>query len=301
MALEDDLRVIMQRELAPGVDDLAHLEAMETHDLLATYANWANRFPTPIPRQVIYSRELIRRLKRDGALRRWIRTVDHEVTNGVDLERRLSRDVDISHNSPSAPRRRRYRDLDRFLSAWGLHHLHLGPRPQDGSRVRSSTLLFVAFVQNRAYFVGAFAHGTWDRDILLAIMADNWPDDDHAPLIPIRGALGLERSISEEDRVVLRKGHVSTFYERGNRIYAARSGITTAGTAMDSTQWANRVMRSLDAVQNLVEHDPTELLKQFQRLGGSPTSQPTWKIVVRDKVLVVADERSETHAPLLQF
>lgn len=301
MALEDDLRGILQRELAPGVDDLGHVEAMETHDLLVTYANWANRFPTPIPRQVIYSRELMRRLKRDGALRRWIRTVDREVTNGVDLERRLSQDVEISHNSPSAPRRRRYRDLDRFLSAWGLHHLHLGPRPQDGSRVRSSMLLFVAFVQNRAYFVGAFPHGTWDRDILLAIMADNWPDDDDAPLIPIRGALGLERPISETDRVALRKGHVSTFFEHGNRVYAARSGITAAGTAMHSTQWANNVMRSLDTVQKLVERDPTELRHLFQRMGEAPARQPTWRIGVRDKVLVITDDHSRAHAPLLHF
>lgn len=56
MDLEDDLRIIMQRELALGVDNLAHHEAMKTHDLVARYASWANRFPTSIPRQVIYSR-----------------------------------------------------------------------------------------------------------------------------------------------------------------------------------------------------------------------------------------------------
>ncbi len=147
------------------------------------------------------------------------------VTNGVDLERRLSRDVEISHNSPSSPTTSALpRFGPGFLSAWGLHTIctwDLVPKmaAESGPRRCCCRIRAESAPTSSGPFLTALGTGT----SCSRSWRTTWPDDDHAPLHTDTRRSGMEGSISEEDRVVLRKGHVSTFYERGNRVYAARA------------------------------------------------------------------------------
>jgi hypothetical protein len=300
VTFEADLRAVLSRELEHGVDDVRHLELLTLHGLCVAYANWSSRFPEPKPRRPHLSRELERRLKSDSVLRRTVREVIDEIAAGVDLERRLSKDVEISVNSPDVSKRRRHRDLDRFLSAWGLHHLHLGRRPKDGSRVASSVLLFVSFIGDDAYLVGAFPHGAWDRDDLLRIMAENWPGDS-GPLLESRQELSLAVPISEGDRAQLRKSNVATFFPHRGRLYAARSPLTLSGTSMHHSEWANRVVRSVGCATAALATSPSSLVERARALGTEPAPQPSWRIATRDHQLAVVDERSDALVPLFDF
>lgn len=296
MDLEEDLRAVLVNELSPGSDDSVELARQSTLDLLSAYANWSLRFPQAVPRTVLRSRELNRFLKRSGDLAAQARVVLREIERGDDLELRLSRDVTISWSSPKAPKRRQLQRLDRFLYAWGIHHLHLGNR-RAGVRVQSQQLLFVSFIADSAYAIAVMPHRAWDQDVLLRIAADNWPEN--GPLLSSSREMSLGVDLSEDDRAALRRGHVSTSLPHNGRLYSSRDSLTVAGTSMTAATWAIREFERLKRAEKAFVDDPGMIIDELQRRWpGTHLSQPKWSIAIRDRAFAVVDSVSGKHLPL---
>lgn len=283
--LERDMRDLLLAELTTATAHPDRLAQLATSDLLVTYANWSLRHPPARPRTVHLSCELGRLLGRTDELSDSVRAVLQEIADGADLSDRLSSEVAIAWVPPEAKRRQRLRALDRYLFAWGIHHLHLGQGPSSRHR-RTADLLFVCFVGEHAFGLNALPHQAWNRDQLLRIAAENWPDD--GPLLLLRGVIGLERPVREQDRVELRNGNVSTFFEHAGHAYAPRDSLTLAGTSMRATRWATLQLHNLDRASDLLSRTP-------ERLSGAIGSQPGvariggWRLTVVDGYFAIQD------------
>ena len=297
MDLEADLHAVIVAELVEHTEYPRQLAALGTQELLSVYGNWANRFPPVRPRTVHYSRELFALVSGAGTSARAAAVVLAEIEAGIDLECRLSKDVDVAWVPPEEPRRKRLRQLDRLLAAWGIHHLHLGsPDPRTG-RARSKDLLYVVFVDDQAYALAALPHGEWQRDRLLHIAADSWPDG--GPLLTSNWIVGLEREFSETERADLFNANVAVPFARHGRVYSARDNVSLAGTSLGAQAWANETLFDLERAVKLLEHDPQlveqTMRRRFPHLNVGPT---LWALETRDEAFAVVDRNSGAYMRL---
>lgn len=211
------------------VDPSGKLEAMDLSNVLIVYGNWRNRFVSARPRTVHVSRELATELP-GSPHAHGVTNVSRKIEAGENLDAHLSTGVGVVYvpQAERAAKRHRARDLDAMLAERGLHHLHLGA--DEGSRfvARTTELLFVAFRDDDAYLVGTVPHGTWARREVLERMVRNWPGAELLMQAP--GVIGLEQDYSDEDRLKLMLGGVSTAIEIDGSVYMGL-GQTTAGHA----------------------------------------------------------------------
>ena len=296
--LESDLRAVLLDELRPYTRDVVEIEALTVGDLLTAYANWACRFPSVQARTVHLSAELDRFLRRGGQQNKEVRSVLSEIERGDDLEARLSEDVKVAWAAQTAPKGRQLKSRDRFLAAWGIHHLHLVARRPGAKRTRSSHLLYVVFAERVAYALAVLPHRAWDGDALLRIAAENWPDG--GPLRVNNFATGLSATYSEEERVELWKAGGNTPFEHRGRFYIGSDSISVAGTSLNAAQWAGQqwhdLMRAIDALTDAPERVGAELRRRFP----SRTLGADWRLVVRDGDFNVMEATSGAHLRLAE-
>lgn len=297
MDLEADLRAVILAELVEHTEYPRQLAALGTQELLSVYGNWANRFPPVQPRTVNPSRELVALVSGAGPVARAADAVLAEIEGGIDLEYRLSKDVDVAWVPPEEPRKKRLRQLDRYLAAWGIHHLHLGSPDLRTGRARSKDLLYVVFADDQAYALAVLPHGEWHRDRLLHIAADNWPDG--GPLMTSNWIVGLEREFSETERADLFNANVAVPFTRHGRVYSARDNVSLAGTSLGAQAWANETHFDLEKAVKLLEHEPqlveVAMRRRFPHLIVGPA---VWAIEIRNKAFAVVDRNSGAYMRL---
>lgn len=145
----------------------AQLRAMPFHEIVPAYVNYALRLVPPRPRQV---------LELDG-FSEHRRSVDQErlvnvlleIKNGDDISARLSDRVRTHGFAPTVVRniaRRQWEDKDLALNAWGIHHLHLGPRSRVGKVRRGDELLYCHIRRDRVLLVGCGSHRHFSEEIV---------------------------------------------------------------------------------------------------------------------------------------
>lgn len=298
MDLGGDLRAIIVKEMTPHTREAAELAALPTLDLLAAYGNWSVRFPQVQPRTVHISAELGRFLKRGGEVPRRARSVLREIEQGADLEARLSRDVRVGWASPTGSRTRQRKRLDRFLAAWGIHHLHLDPpstAPAPRSR-RGDDLLYVCFTPAAAYALAVFGHSAFDRDVLLRMAAANWPEG--GPLRASTFVTGVSSRFAEAEQVELRKGGVATLFEHDGRVYSGNDMISVMGTSLNAAQWAARQARNLDCATVTLTNTPERIVATLKRRFPTRTIGTAWRLVVVGREFAIEEAVSGAHLGL---
>lgn len=237
-------------------------------EALGRYAVWQSRVPAAVARSVYESDELLANPIRSRHIVKVQKIVsliasgrsvapylssasaliwpDSSVTEAVT--RKLAR---RSPGAPGTPAMRR--DIDTMLSAWGIHHLHLGTamRP-DGFIERTDDLLFVAFRGLQAYLINIYTHGHWyDREVL-ATAVRAWPNGE--VVAAAQGVLGLSGPTpTDAEHELLLKSGVTTSYEIDGRVYMPL-GQTTAGTPAMATMWANKQMHQIWWLQRELDH-----------------------------------------------
>jgi hypothetical protein len=241
------MRDLLLAELVDHTADPDRLAELDTGSLLSVYGNWANRFPSAEPRTVHRSRELERLVRGPGVVASHVRKVLAELESGVDIEFRLSKDVDIAWVPPDASKWDRFKQLDRYLAAWGIHHLHLGPPSPRTGRARSGDLLYVVFVGADVFALAVRPHRAWYSDELLHIAADNWPEG--GPLQTSGFIQGLEHEYTEAERADLFEVNVAVPFERNGRAYSALDHVSLAGTSLNGEQWANQTYYDLQCTR----------------------------------------------------
>lgn len=298
MDLDADIRDLVLRELPSSSADFPALEAMATANLLIEYLTWRHRIVSPRRRAVHRSTALHRYLRRAAARQR-VQVVERvlgEISDGVDLTPRLSRQVREGYKPPRTGRARY--DQDRMLNDWGVHHLHLGDRGSPGTfSTRTGDVLYVAFTPTDAYAVGVFTHSDWVNDAVLKIIAQDWPD--RGIIFGASGGMRLANKPNEAERKALRAGNVTVLFEYRGRVFMPRWGITTAGTASSATMTSNAVMHAIRHFEEAHFADPSSSWRRIRQRVRPPTPQDCdWHVYIDDVQFGVEERRSGTRLTL---
>jgi len=222
----DDIRNYVLKTLPRDPSDNAELAAMDTTSLLITYINWARRFPTVRPREVLESAEILANPVRTSAEyeTRYIELVD-KIRRGDDLADRLSRRVATGYKTPTAGKYNKNReDLDLLLNDWEIYHLHFDPA---GMKM----LLFVQFSGDAAYLVNIYDHNSWTKQEIAQIIIDNWPTSDFVREVRVITLPGPNHSDAE--RAMLRNNGVAAPFigHKGKTYTIGTAGVTATGTS----------------------------------------------------------------------
>lgn len=111
------------------------------------------------------------------------------------------------------------------------------------------------------------------------------------------GAVGLARTITEDDRLRLRKAGVTALLEIDGKVFAP-SGQTVAGTPIHSTMAVNRFMHELRMVRDEFSRNPDLLDQRVAEAGVELPARPEWEAVVHNSDYGFIDARSGVFVPL---
>lgn len=275
MDFERDIKEQALAFLPLAPEDRAELEDRSASDVLIVWLNWQARLIAPFPRRAHLSPTLAAQMQKDPRFSTGVNTVVRAIELGADLTPHLSRDVRVAYERAEGRQGRRRRDLDLLLNDWGLHHLHLGTeRDPDGFVRRTKALLVAAFHAEDAYLIEVVDHGRWTKESILDTVIETWP---HAGIVyQLNGAIGLERTLTEEQRANIRRGHMMSAYEHATGVYMAGLGLTTAGTSARATAQASVMLRNLRLVEQRVAENPGYLAKIMAERGIIPVPNPEW-------------------------
>ena len=232
----------------------AELEKETAESLLIIYSNWRSRLFPAVPRRVHRSKALSASpLSSDQRYRAGLAEIAAKLENGQDLTPYLSRGIRHGY-VPHRPGGRR-EDLDLLLNDWGVHHLHLSTATRtNGFVARTKHLLFAVIRPQDAYLIDIIGHGGWTRESVVEIMVREWP---HANLaLEMKGIISPEERLSETQRKSLRDKHVNASFEIDGKTYMAAGGLTSAGTSFLSTIGVQRLLRTLDAFEQMLKDNP---------------------------------------------
>ena len=247
-----DLRAIYASKLAAlGVSVDAGDNAGE---VIAKYYSQSYRVIEPVSRRVVWSKELRAREPNLAVDRRQaLAAIEAGASSGGVLNPYQSRQLDTKPGAPDAQ-----------LLEWGITHFHLGLK-RDSRRpnlVEGTTdLLFVVVRTAAVYLVEIFDHKSFSDEQVFNIALINWPElFQH---VQMRGAVGLERSVSSEERAELRRAKINvlTVGADGAVYGPVGFGMTTAGTPLAVTQeHVIPLVRHVRELERWCKEKPEEVL-----------------------------------------
>ena len=261
-----------------NTDLCAELNAKDARELLIVYHNWMFRHIYKTPRQVHFSgaylsNAIFAQKKAD------LDALTDKIKNGEELKPHLSERVETVIE-PGSRKLNQRRDLDLMLIEWEVHHLHISQEMQQNGFVkRDGPLLFAVFHSNDAYVLDVMTHKDFNRDHILKILADEWPDAKLIHEIKAGPGEKIELAVkhTEDDRNKLRKIAVNTLVEIGDRVFKPAGGMTTAGTAIRASMAADKVMIAVDKLASALENRPNKFQKLAQQYGSTWPAVPTFE------------------------
>lgn len=201
------------------------------------YFNLRRRLISEVPREILKSNDFTC----PDNLKEGLQFLEQKIRSGVSIQPHLSK------NS------RKLTKTDPLLNHWGIHHLHLGTTLKNNGLVeRTGPVLFARFDEKYAYFICVMEHGgghnPWSKQDLVKILHRNWPESIKSYLV--RGGLGLNTCLSDDDVKLLRESGAVTFTEpeRGIVYAPIGGGYSTAQTSVEarisSDRWLNAIHSS---------------------------------------------------------
>jgi hypothetical protein len=239
----------------------------EAWDLAVLYAAMKQRSISPRPRTVYWSPELKSKLAiLDDVIAHALKTIETESLTGMDLNQRMSRDVeDVECH-------------DNLFNDLGILHLHLGVRKPNPMEfvVRSGKLLFVMVREHDIYFLDLLDHDVfkYSSPALLEIVHRNWPEliaeyrcDDvfvpleHRPALQEKRRSGFAIPTTMSDGTVYMQpggGMGLSEIKRGKR---GRINFV-------AVRQANNLFRSAYQIHKWCGENATNLMRQIHRHAG---------------------------------
>ncbi|MDA9414090.1 hypothetical protein XH81_04330 [Bradyrhizobium sp. CCBAU 25360] len=206
-----------------------------------------------------------------------------KIETGEELKPHLSTRV-ATVLEPSSKKLARRQDLDLMLIEWEVHHLHISQEMQPNGFVkRDDPLLFCVFHTRDAYLLDVMTHKDFNRDHILKVMADEWPN---AGLIHELKAsagqkiIGLAKKYTEDERNALRKIGINTLVEIDGRVYKPAGGMTGAGTSVRASLAADKVITSTNRLEHALRTDPGQFQRFAQQYGLTWPQNPTFEFGV---------------------
>lgn len=221
---------------------------------LLRWMDFRLRMIDPRPRKILLSDRLPKQI--NGAIDRAYQGLHHAILDGDDINHFQGRGVQRNDSSG----RNRNDRTDLLWADWGIHHLHLAEKPDEGKDFsdRSDYLLFAMFFQDVALFIDVQPHSTdpkhehgdplrFAREDLIRVVARNWPNVMKP--FQLRGVVAPETGFGDEGRKILRrKGIEVPLVIDGAAYFAPGRGVTSASTPGIVTDAMNRLRKNLCAL-----------------------------------------------------
>lgn len=232
--------LLEQRMKAAGVK----AKSSKSEDIIIQYITLVKRIISPCPRKLLLAKDF---------------ECPSELKNGWDIFRtKVEAGDDINPYQSTTMKRKGYTDL--MLSAWQIHHFHLGETLQPSGYIqRTGKILYAMVKEDVILALKIDEHNHWSDKELLDIAHVNWPeltsdwDVDANP----------EVDFSSEDIGKLRQAHVNVITRRADGTSTLGGyGITSAGTSVEATLAMTKINRMFEDVykQAISEFEDTELV-----------------------------------------
>ena len=279
---------------------VAHLNGLDTRELLIVYNNWMSRLVKPQPRRVHKSKVFdLNPLTTQRAAD--LAQILDDIEKGRDLRKYLSRGVKSAAGIPGKALSRRH-DLDLMLNAQGVHHLHISTQVEgDGYVKRDGPLLFVVFKPCHAYWIDIMGHGDWTSDHVLKVLAEEWPDKGVVHEMKSGGSIeveGLRRNYTEEERTLLQKNGINTLVQFGGNVLMPGGGMTTAGTALNATRAVIHVIEQIAVFERRYATNHKRMRKLFEKSGHSfPSGTPIYEFTIQPEGVGVMETTTQIFVP----
>ena len=151
-----------------------------------------------------------------------------------------------------------------MLDHWGIYHLHLGFHTSGEFAGRTGLLLHCRFDEKYAYLICVAEHNTWSSQSMLKTVHENWPESiDRSQL---RGILGLEFAVTDEDVNTVRKGNLNPLMEAAEGVvyFAPGGGVLMNGDNLWDAMEADRMLRWASNLQQ-------EIMDNFDMIKSEAT------------------------------
>ena len=291
--LKNDLRRQILQNLPHDRNDarlVGELNAAGIGKLAVIYLNWLSRLVRPVPRRVLKSTQLMANPLAQ-TFSTALSAIETAIQEGHDLTPHLSKAVATfgyvsGSNSTS-------RDKDLMLNDWGVHHLHLGTRPDAGDPrfiERTNELLFVMFFPDVAYLLDIVPHMNWTKQEIVRIAVTNWPDVEL--FLELVGVLPSSSSYTETEHGKLRKAGIATPIEVDGRVYVARGMLSTAGTSIQSTRAADDLMDAIERFEEACRTAPETIEAMFAARGLLWPASPAFELVFLQQGVGVVEKKT---------
>jgi len=237
-ALQEAVRVHMLAEMP--ADD-GRLAAMGFATLMIEYLTWRGRFVEPRPRRV-HRAPSLQPTTLSAELAAVVDALQADLEAGRDVNPRLSSTVHNPFRNVREDEPGRSSDRDLLLADWDIVHLHLSGtvRPGRALTKRTGEVMFAVFDLDDVYLIGVFEHpqhANWAAEDIFADMVRAFPS---AGLSIPMADLKQNHPPSDEDRLTARRGAVMLPVAVDGDLHLPRGvGLTTAGTPIWATRWAN--------------------------------------------------------------
>ncbi len=170
---------------------------------------------------------------------------------GLNMNSYLSEKV-VKHPTVSNPKSGTG-DKDSFVNAYGIHHLHLGRKKENGNTRRTNDLLFVKICDNEIYFIDIIDHkkGFTKVGYLLEILHKNFPQltPFSYPFPPIEPKNDFE----EKEKLSLSKMGISLFHTIGNSTFIYP--ITKSGHSLEEKRSAENFCNTIIKLKKFMEEN----------------------------------------------
>ena len=257
--------------------------SLSEEDMIHTHFAVAKYLIDRRPRNVLKSREFSCPSEFEDGLS----GIETKIREEGDLTPHLSRNFiaipekgiqyHLSKNAGNA----RKSKLDRLYIHWGIHHLHLGRYLEpDGFMERTGPLLFCRFDNKNAYFINVFPHSStsWTDQDMIRILHDNWPES--IEIYRLRGVIGLDRTITNENIRTLRDGNVNTAVEvREGVVYIPPGGgVSSSGHPADSIRAYDRAVVNLEQMEKVISENIENIINVARSGGFNPSDSLQFRL-----------------------
>lgn len=271
----------LKNELSAFGYDTNQMQSAEA--VVHTFLNLTKRLVRPIPRVVLRAQNF---------------SCPIELTTGLsEVERKISAGEDLSPHLSRLLRKPSFNDP--LLNDWGIHHVHLGTTMgSDGFVARTGPVLFARFDNANAYLIDVLAHGSWSMQRLVKELHDNWPAS--IKHFRLNGVLGLDRSVSDQDVAILRKGNVNTMVDLGGGVVYAPigGGYSTSGLSTEVVIQSDRCGSRLRQMQKAIVDNIDAIAKDAKKKGIDFPSCPCFKLQIDNGNLYAIEVNCMAAVPL---
>ncbi|WP_323161879.1 hypothetical protein [Pseudomonas fluorescens] len=194
--------------------------------------------------------------------------IQQKVKGGQDLTPHLSKYIT------------RTKKTDLMLNDWGIHHLHLGTRIENGFVERAGPLLFARITDEHFYAIDVYDHASWTNGKIVETVHRNWPES--VTRWVMNGVQG-ER-LTDEERTALRKVHANSFFlTKDGTTYGPLGGGTVAsGHSIFSVIQMDIEHDRLECLERRLVAVTDELVCELKKAGYKDAAEVTVKLALTE-------------------